>query len=99
MSDIHVGQGHAHDPHAYRDQGFPGRPHGGFIEERLSKLEYNMDQVNQLFGSAQNSFIKCLACADTLPPVIQGHMQLPLCQPCLDNLGRITHAKKGWLFQ
>ena len=95
MSDYDIGRGSEHNKDAHRDHNFPNRPNGGFIEERLTKLEYNQDEIKYAFGEAT----VCRACKYALMPPIQGTIQIPICQDCFENLGGITKKKKSWIFR
>lgn len=103
MSDHDVGQGQVYDKHAYRDLTFPGRPHGGFLEERVQKLEYELmnltEALERVIGSptGNNTVLTCHCCGDIIMPI--AGMTVPICNDCRDAIHELKEKKKSWLLK
>ena len=112
MSD--VGKPHEYDEFRYDNPGGGTnkieRPQGGFMEERIAKLEHDLDMSNVQMDQVKNSLAtaeqaingtmeaQCRACLNPIHP-IHGTIAFPICIECIENLGRITKAKKSWLYK
>ena len=99
MSDHDIGNSEYYNPNAYRDSSYPQRPQGGFVEERLTKVEFHQSEIISVLGDSTKGVIACRACGQAVMPPIHGHMHLPICHDCFETIGRITLAKKSWLLK
>ena len=111
MSD--VGKPHDYDENRYQTHGPTTkveRPLGGFMEERIAKLEsdandthMNIAQITSTLAVAEHAIdgtftATCQACEGPISP-IKGTIVFPLCEDCMENLGRITKSRKSWWFK
>jgi len=74
---------------------------GGYVEERLSKLEYYQRDIKEILSPGEISFgsipLGCRACNSIMP---QSGIHLPLCEDCLKVLGKLSdfHRNTKFLF-
>ena len=104
MSD-EIGKPSDYTEGSYRDPSFPGRPMGGFLEERIAKLERQQEAIRYdlmrsnwnvpTSNTIENLSVDCKGCGNEI--FDNGHIFLfPICSNCLDHLGRIAKAKEKW---
>ena len=102
-----VGDPEEFDQDTYRDMNFPNRPQGGFIEERIMKMESligrginNYSDIETRISIVESGLVDsiCIAC-DQNKPSNAFHQPFPICQDCLNNLGKITKTKNNWIFK
>ena len=63
---------------------------GGYVEERLSKLEHEQRDLNEFKINVSVGY--CLCCN------IPMQLAFPMCPECLKTLGQITIAKRDGKF-
>ena len=111
MSDGNIGNPHVYDPWSQASYS-PNRPIGGYLEERMCKLEYYSEEhkielakVRTALEVLENThangdrYKECTACSGPIAEPIDKHIVFPICKDCLGNLGQVTNAKKGWIFK
>lgn len=81
------------------------RPDGGFLEERLAKVEWDnislqadTNNLNKAMGvDPVNMGTNCKACDELIMPIVG--IAFPICDKCLSALGDIRKRKDSWFFK
>lgn len=99
--DDWIGDPNKHD--TWSSSPSPNEPIHGFVERRLSKLEFYQRDINGALEVLQqkdrDGFIvcPCKACQAPLPSGA-ANVQFPICEDCLTSMGQITQAKRDLNF-
>lgn len=95
MGDDWIGLPSQHDQ--YRDQHMSSSnsPNGGFMEERLVKLEYYQEAIKE---ALKNDTGLCKCCKESSLPVLSYIASMGICDDCLNTLGKLTNAVKNTNF-
>ena len=89
MIDTHsgnIGKPENHTPGHYSQDNS-----GGYVEERLSKLEYNQQEIANHVNAVKQP--GCIFCKEQ---VLLG--PLPICHECSDTIGKMSIARRNLKF-
>lgn len=92
-SDDNIGKGDTHDPNHYTSHQH-NRPEGGWIEERITKLEHYQDRLKDELNQTN-----CRACNDYMIASMRVEITIPFCDECLKNIGELKLIKDHWCFK
>lgn len=95
-----------HDPD-YTQPTHSKRPEGGFLEERITKLEWEVGVHSESFTAVRHALgvedsqlnreTKCVACYERIVPVI-GYA-FPMCKQCLKVIANLKAKQESWWFK
>lgn len=115
MSDVGKPEDYQLSPDYSNPGGSPHviRPLGGFMEERVAKLEYDselqetrLSEVEQVLSSSYTmdkhsaSWFECKACKGPIKHTNpSGSVVIPICDNCFETIGMLTKVREDWMFK